>query len=215
MALARSQDYVAGNTIEPGEVDAEFNELYAAIGTQVFTEQNYVATDQTATASLDALDMQLKNVSNEATNAIAFCIGPHEVISGSDASTCNGLFDPSNHFAYPHDVNGAMMFPFAIPVDLHEKTMTIDSITVFFNTQENGDYISVVTLRQYDLDGTVTDLITHTDDLGNGSTGTASHNIVDVATALADKPTALFFTNICDVISHLRIYGIIVKGHVA
>jgi hypothetical protein len=58
-ALARSQDYVAGTVIVSAELDAEFTELYAAIGTQTFTEQNVVTDDETSTASLDALDQAI------------------------------------------------------------------------------------------------------------------------------------------------------------
>lgn len=82
MALSRSQDYTAFTTIVSAEVDAEFDELYAAIGTQTYTEQNYVTNDDTSTEAIDELD-QIAYDFEEILEAIT---------NGTVGTTANGDF---------------------------------------------------------------------------------------------------------------------------
>lgn len=61
MALSKPYTFVAGTTIMSSEVNSDFDTLFTAIGNQMYTEDNYIADDQTVTASLDALDMRVKD----------------------------------------------------------------------------------------------------------------------------------------------------------
>ena len=59
MALTKPYNFTSG-IVYAAYVNANFDTLYDAIGTQEFTYQYYVTNDETITASLDALDQQVK-----------------------------------------------------------------------------------------------------------------------------------------------------------
>lgn len=61
MSLAKPYTFSSGTIIASAQVNADFDALFTAIGNQMYTEENYVSDDQTVTASLDAIDIKLKD----------------------------------------------------------------------------------------------------------------------------------------------------------
>lgn len=61
MSLSKPYTFVSATTIMASEVNSDFDTLFTAIGNQMYTEENYIVDDQTVTASLDALDMKVKD----------------------------------------------------------------------------------------------------------------------------------------------------------
>ena len=70
MALTKPHSFVAGTSAQSSQVNADFDALFNAIGSQEYTERNYIANDQTVTASLNALDMNLKDLSDTVSGVV-------------------------------------------------------------------------------------------------------------------------------------------------
>ena len=70
MALTKPTTFTSG-TIKASEVNDDFDTLYDALGSQEFTEQNYITNDETVTTSLDELDQALKDVADSVTGVLS------------------------------------------------------------------------------------------------------------------------------------------------
>jgi len=83
-ALSKQYTFSSGTVIASSEVNTNFDDLFDAIGTQTFTEQNYVTDDETTTTSLDELDKLLFDI--------------EEIIegftNGTVGTTANNSFSP-------------------------------------------------------------------------------------------------------------------------
>jgi len=58
-ALSKQYEFSSGTVISSSEVNANFDDLFDAIGTQVFTADYALTDNQTTTASLEALDVAI------------------------------------------------------------------------------------------------------------------------------------------------------------
>lgn len=81
-----------------------------------------------------------------------------------------------------------MLFAVPIPYVMAGQTVHLKEIKFYGNTQSNGRYFDAMYLRRSDLDGTYTDDLTYTTDLGNGTTGDVNATIFAGDLALADFP---------------------------
>ena len=77
MALTKPHHFVSGTDALAGEVNDNFDSVFTAIGTQEFTENNYVTNDESVTESIDKLDQNLKDVANSLSTGAT----PYELFS--------------------------------------------------------------------------------------------------------------------------------------
>jgi len=118
-------------------------------------------------------------------------------------------------YAYPININQYLVFPIHIPTDINGKTIIIDECVIYYNTQANDDYIDSIIIHQLNGDGSYTNTVVHSADLGNGSSGDESHNIIDTQVELEDKPTYLYLKIAgTDTNTDVRFYSGIIKYHV-
>ncbi|MHA1437981.1 MAG: carbohydrate binding domain-containing protein [Promethearchaeota archaeon] len=112
-------------------------------------------------------------------------------------------------------VNDDIFFPVRIPTKIKGKTVVIDQITVYAFTNENGDYITAVTLEANDLDGTYTVAVNYTTDIGNGSSGDVNQDIMTSSYEMTDFPHYIRMALAgADVVDDIKIRGIKIKYHV-
>jgi len=78
MALTKTHTFTSGTTAQASQVNTNFDQLFDAIGGQEFTEQNYVTDDEATTASLDALDMQVKDNADAITGGQGYVEVPEQ-----------------------------------------------------------------------------------------------------------------------------------------
>lgn len=91
----------------------------------------------------------------------------------------------------PYSDNYEMLFPFPIPTQLMGRAVQITEIKFYYYTDTNTEYFDAIYLRRSDLDGTYTDDLSYTTDLGNGSSGNANATLLstgDTPITLADFP---------------------------
>jgi hypothetical protein len=99
----------------------------------------------------------------------------------------------SEQYACPQAVNTYPQIPItALPTSEKGHNTVIDSATFYYNTQDNSTYIEMIKIYQNDGDGTQTELVNHTDDLGNGSSGDNSHNFIDSPITLSNDGDLYF-----------------------
>lgn len=96
MALSKTYDFSSGTTIASAEVNQNFDDLFSAIGTQEFTEQNNISNNESVTSSLDALDIELKDVSDGTT---AITLSTSAVITAFKDGSANAITVPTNGMA--------------------------------------------------------------------------------------------------------------------
>ena len=89
---------------------------------------------------------------------------------------------------YDGSVN--MFFRLPLPYQIDGLTVYITEIKFYGYTSGNSPYFNTISLRASDLDGSITDLISYTDDIGNGSSGdTGAVTIYSGSLAMVDFPT--------------------------
>jgi hypothetical protein len=65
MTVGKSLYYIPVDVVDPTPIpEHDATILYGMIGTQLYSEENYVTSEESATASIDALDVALKDVSD-------------------------------------------------------------------------------------------------------------------------------------------------------
>lgn len=105
-------------------------------------------------------------------------------------------------------VDGTIDFPFPIPYQMAGHTVVITKITIYYYTADNAAYITDVKLIASDLDGTITAAIDHGDDLGNGSSGNANHDVYSGTYSMTDYPHFLeVMTGGVDALDDVKVYG--------
>lgn len=112
---------------------------------------------------------------------------------------------------------GGIYYHFPVPFKIKGKAVIVDEINIYYNTVSavgGEDFITDVYLRDNDLDGSRSNQIAHTGDIGNGSNGDGSHNIVDTPYEVTDYPKDLGL-NITgtDAVTDVKIRGIQIKYH--
>jgi len=137
----------------------------------------------------------------------------------SVSSNCTDTGDNSysqGNFAYAQTSAGVIGFDLPIPLKLHNKSVTLDSCIVYYNTQNTGSYINISRIGQaYLTGGGLYILLNHTDDLGNGSTGDSNHNIIDSPIVLSDSygGVRVYFIISETSAQYVRIYNVRVSYH--
>lgn len=58
-ALTKTHTFTTGQVISASQMNTNFDQLFSAIGTQEFTEDNVLTDDETVTSSLDAVDQAI------------------------------------------------------------------------------------------------------------------------------------------------------------
>lgn len=142
-------------------------------------------------------------------------ISYQQVIGNYDSDAYNSLVNIDTHYAYPKTVNGQMMFPINLPVQLAGNVVSIDSCIIYYNTQANGDYIDRVRIAYLPGDGTTPYLVDYQTDIANGSSGNSSQEIISTPQTTIYKPTFLWI-NVAgtDTNTDVRIYGITISYHI-
>lgn len=142
-------------------------------------------------------------------------INPYDVVTSSDNSNFNGLTKNMN-YAYPTNINQYLNFSLRIPVDLYGKSIVIDSFTVYYNTQANGDYIDLVRINYVGDDGIVVTILTHNDDIANGTNGDGNHDIIDTPLTInVDRPLNFYLVIAgTDTNTDVRFYSAVIKYHI-
>ncbi|MBU2051323.1 MAG: hypothetical protein KKH61_20440 [Gammaproteobacteria bacterium] len=147
-----------------------------------------------------------------------YAIGPHHVLNQGASSAYTGIYEGASYYAYPTDAaNGAMHFPVDIPPNFVGRTVVLDSFVVYFSTVATGDYVTSVAVNQFDLNATITSIISYGTDIGNGSTGVVSANIITAGSPvqMADKPTVMTaLTAGTDTNLDVKFLGALVTYHV-
>lgn len=149
-------------------------------------------------------------------------VDPSDVIDNTGNSNFDGIYaypgaGAGTYYAYPTTVGEFIVFPINMPTAIAGKPVVIDEITIYYYTDTNDDYIDFVKVRQMDGDGTQTLLINHNDDLGNGSSGAGSHDIVDSPAEMSDKSTIMEIKTIGAsgaINTDVRFYMAVCKYHV-
>jgi len=109
------------------------------------------------------------------------------------------------------DVSIDMGFP--IPTAIAGKTVVLDEMTIYYNTQDNGSYITSSRLYYSLRNGSGGSEVTHDDDLGNGSSGDGNHNIIDTPIELQQARHRIQFVTDAATADDVKIYDIEVKYH--
>ena len=90
-----------------------------------------------------------------------------------------------------YDGTANMYFRLPLPYQINGLTVKITEIKFYGYTSGNSPYFNAIYLRASDLDGTYTDLISYTTDIGNGSSGdTGAVTIYSGSLSLTDFPAA-------------------------
>jgi len=115
---------------------------------------------------------------------------------------------PNGYTEGPYVDSTDMLFAFPIPYAWAGQVVHVKEIVFYGYTSNNAYYFDAIYLRRSDLDGTYTDDVTYTIDLGNGSTGDLNATIFSGDLALSDFPYML----VVDVAgggsyANLRVYG--------
>ena len=114
-------------------------------------------------------------------------------ISGMDAVTLSyvgtaGRAHPSGWVEGPSADTIEMLFRFPVPYQLMGRRVSVTGITMYYYTSGNSYYFDSVTLRRSDLDGTYTDDMSYTTDLGNRSYGDANASLLASPITLENYP---------------------------
>jgi len=143
-------------------------------------------------------------------------INYHRVTVGDSNDNFNGVIVNANGYAHCKNVNQYMIFALPIPTELYNHPIMIDDCTIYYNTQANGDYITRVDIFTLDGDGSTTVILTHTGDMGNGTSGDESHDVVDTQIEITAGNSGvgiyLQFAG-ADLNTDQRIYGMNIKYH--
>ena len=143
-------------------------------------------------------------------------ISPMDVISSTSDDAYNGLVNFQYLYGYSKVLNKGLYIPIPINTAIAGKPIIVDSIVINYNTQDNASYIDWVGFNRWNSSGSISGYISHTADLGNGTSGNGSHDIVDSPVELVDGcplyivMTFLGETNVTDV----RLFSIVFKYHV-
>jgi hypothetical protein len=137
------------------------------------------------------------------------------VMTGASDDNRNGIINADGRYSYNKNINQYVFFPLdSIPPKIGGHPTIIDECIIYYNTQANGDYISTVGIIQEDGDGTSTTIVNHGDDLGNGSNGNESHNVIDTSIEMADKSGFIYaYSQGMDTNTDVRIYSFVFKVH--
>lgn len=108
----------------------------------------------------------------------------------------------------PYANSGYMLFRWPLPYQINGRTVKVTKITFYGSTSGNSPYFDGIYLRRSDLDGSYTDDISYTTDIGNGSSGDFSQDIYEGSLELSDFPYAI----IVDVAGTGSYYDWIVYG---
>lgn len=141
----------------------------------------------------------------------------HRVSVGDSDDNFNGVVVNVSGYASCKNVNQYMIFTLPIPIELYGHPIIFDECTIYYNTQANGDYIDSAGIFCLDGDGSNTTIVTHTGDMGNGTSGNESHNIVDTPTEIIAGNCGIGIYLKCagaDLNTDQRIYGMNLKYHV-
>lgn len=95
---------------------------------------------------------------------------------------------PNGYTEGPSSDTIYMIIPFDIPYAFAGQVVHVKEIKFYGHTASNTPYFDAMYLRRSDLDGTVTDDVSYTTDLGNGSSGDVNATIFSGDLALADFP---------------------------
>ncbi len=117
-------------------------------------------------------------------------------ISGAQAVSMSyegtaGRPHPNGYAEGPSNDAYEMLFAFPLPQQWAGRSVTITGIEMYCYTAAKGYYFDAVYLRRSDLDGTYTDDVSYTTDIGNGSSGDTQATIHSGAVVLADYPYML------------------------
>jgi hypothetical protein len=144
-----------------------------------------------------------------------FGVSWDSIITDYDNADYNGEKVRISLYSKTANLNKNMEFPIHIPADLRGKTVVIDECTIYYYTSDNSAYIDRVDIIQDDGDQTTTGIVSHTDDMGNGSSGFENHNIIDSPVEMEDKPTwATIYVLGCDTTDEVRFLSAIFKYHI-
>lgn len=91
----------------------------------------------------------------------------------------------------PYSDGIEMLWPFPLPYQWLGLPVQVTEIKVYFYTSAVGKYFDAMYLRRSDLDGTTTDDLAYTTDLGNGSSGDENATLLSTGATpitLADFP---------------------------
>jgi len=160
--------------------------------------------------------MSFEGTAKLAGSNIVWISGAEGVAPNSSLGTTQRLYEAKGSWASAGTAaTGAFNFPFPIPYQWFGLSVVVTSITLYYRTVDNAAYITSVYLYASDLDATLTEAIAHTDDLGNGTSGDANHDIVDAAYTMTDFPHFLQINFAgADAAEDVRIYGIKVTWEV-
>lgn len=91
----------------------------------------------------------------------------------------------------PYSDTIRMIFRFPVPITLTGRAVQVTEIKLYYYTSANDKYFDEVYLRRSDLDGTYTNDLAYTADIGNGSSGAGNVTLLstsDTPITLADFP---------------------------
>jgi hypothetical protein len=144
----------------------------------------------------------------------SFGIVADDVNNTSITSTYRGYCNTTGFYAYPVLVNGAVNFSFKVPDQVCGKPVVIDQITIDYNTQSNDDYITACGVTLNNGDGTVYNAIRYTDDIGLGSSGNGSQDILSSPVEL-ESGAYYFYIDVdgADAVDDVRFYRAIISYH--
>ena len=106
-------------------------------------------------------------------------------------STYLGTASRPHHNGYAEGPSAdtiGMIFRFPVPYLWAGQVVHVKTIDVYYYTSAVGVYFDTIYLRRSDLDASVTDDVTYTTDLGNGTSGNATAQIYNGDLAMADFP---------------------------
>lgn len=119
---------------------------------------------------------------------------------------------PAEGAAHPTDTNGIIYASFSIPRQWNHRSVTLEQITVYYNTDASGDDFDLA-LIAVDLDGTLTTKESEVD-IGNGETGASSKACLASVLPLGDFPHYFQIdVNNTNANTDVEIYGIKIKGY--
>jgi len=158
----------------------------------------------------------IPNVEDNLYEQSIITVGPTSVLQNDANVNYNGERTEAGGYAYSGVLNQYMEFIIPMPIQDRSYDVVIDSMVVYYNTQDNPSYIDSIVVSQNDLDGTKTVLINHTDDLGNGSNGNANHDIVDSSITITATGDLWFYLKMlgCTASTDARFFGAVIKYHV-
>lgn len=163
------------------------------------------------TGALNLSDNNMDSVGTITTDTeFTWHIGCFDFVSNGGAIDADYI--PAEAAAHPKVINGSMYAPVNIPFNQFGGTVVLDQITVYYNTNANGDDFDFA-LTRADNDGSIT-VDEDQDDIGNGTAGAQSTTLLAADITLSDFAYYIEIdANNTDAAADVKIYDVKFECH--